>query len=231
MKKYKLDDLRGNNNRQINAVYWQVGDESSDTIVCTFPGLSYPTEAPITFYQKLFFFDLGLDWVAFDYRYNENEEFMSMTDLEKDNYFKQEQKIFAEYINKKFKDKKIILLGKSLGTFAISEIMNHLDISNFNGKIQIILQTPTDTSFDIVNFIERYKIYTLVIIGNKDGQFFSKYRDSDLFKSEYVITKEIDGAGHLFEDYTHDLEKSINNLYKPIKFIEEYIKEDHVTKK
>ena len=229
MKKYKLDDLVGYNNREINAVYWQVGDESSDTIVCTFPGLSYPSEAPITFYQKLFFFDLGLDWVAFDYRYNENEEFMSLPDSEKGNYLKKEQMIFAEYINNKFKDKKIIFLGKSLGTFVISEIMNQLDISNFKGKIKIILQTPTDTSFNIVKFIEKHKILTLVIIGNKDGQFYSKYLDSDLSKSEYVISKEIDGAGHLFEDYTHDLEKSINNLYKPIRFIEEYIKEDHVT--
>lgn len=222
MKQLRKNDLFGVNGRPLSTPFWQSGDQPSAKLMCTFPGYSYPVEAPATFYQKVYFLESGYDWIGFDYRYNENGEYVSLADGEKRRYFREEQIKIGEYILDNFPVREIVLLGKSLGTRAIGEILKNTNMGALGDRLKIILLTPVDGAFDIVREIEKHGIRTLVVIGDKDP-YYDRYAASELWASRFVRTGVIENAGHVFEEIGHDLEESILNLYKTIRFTDDFL--------
>lgn len=222
MKAIPIDNLLGVDNRVINTVYWQSGDSPSSRLVCVLPGYSYPTEAPATFYLKLLFLDAGYDWLAVDYRYNENAAYAALSGSDKSDYFAREQKAIADFLSAQYTPDELILLGKSIGSAAVHQILNNLRLGSPAPKINVLLLTPIDSCYDMHLTIEKHSITVLSIIGDQDP-FFPGYMDSSLKASAQVKTEIIENSGHIFQDKDSNLPRSIANIQRVVDIVTEYL--------
>ncbi|MFW6209015.1 MAG: hypothetical protein ACOC7X_09950 [Spirochaetota bacterium] len=220
----RIRNLYGQDQRKIEATYWQATDTQSEKVAIVLPGYLYPPDAPATFYLKLLFMKYKWDYMTIDYRYNENEAFLNSADDEKMAYFKKDQEKLAEYIIENYKHKTVCLIGKSIGTTAIHSILESSNLLSEMEAISFILLTPTEVQGEIVKTVSAENKNLLFIIGDKD-QYYSEDVLLDVQKKSTMKTKVIDNAGHLFEDQSDDITQSIENIKEITAFVEEQIQD------
>ncbi len=222
MKFSRTKDLYGVDERFIETTYWQMNEKQSDKLAIVLPGYIYPPDAPATFFLKLAFMKHGWDYLTVDYRYNENDKFLALDDGGKAEYLKQDQAKIGEYIIDKYKNMSICLIGKSLGTTGILNILTHTKLLSAFKSVSFMLLTPTESQKEIIPILKKEKKNLLYVIGKKDPYYEEAIIDT--LKNEVTIKyRLIKNAGHVFEDKDNNIEASVENIKNLTTYVEENI--------
>ncbi|MCF7949686.1 MAG: hypothetical protein K9M94_13945 [Spirochaetia bacterium] len=219
MKFTRTKDLYGVDERSIETTYWQSGENQSDKLAVVLPGYIYPPDAPATFFLKLAFMKHGWDYLTVDYRYNENDKFLALDDKGKAEYLKSDQAKIGEYIIDKYKQMDLCLIGKSLGTTGILNILTHTNLLSVCKRATFMLLTPTESQKEILPILKEANRNLLYVIGDKDPYYEKGIIDS-LTNEATINFKVIKNSGHVFEDKDNNLGKSVENIKDLTSFVE-----------
>ncbi|MFO7730503.1 MAG: hypothetical protein R6V86_07040 [Spirochaetia bacterium] len=188
MKFSRTKDLYGVDERFIETTYWQMAEKQSGKLAVVLPGYLYPPDAPATFFLKLAFMKHGWDYLTVDYRYNENDKFLALDDGGKAEYLKKDQAKIGEYIIDKYKKKKLCLIGKSLGTTGILNILTHTNLLSVFKSASFMLLTPTESQKEIIPILKKESRNLLYVIGDKDPYYEEEIIDS--LKKQLVFLEQ-----------------------------------------
>ena len=222
MKFSRTKDLYGVDDRFIETTYWQSGEKQSDKLAVVLPGYLYPPDAPATFFLKLAFMKHGWDYLTVDYRYNENDKFLALDDAGEAEYLKSDQAMIGEYIIDKYKEKDLCLIGKSLGTTGILNILTHTNLLSVFKSASFMLLTPTESQKEILPILKKENRNLLYVIGDKDPYYEEEIINS-LKNVATIKLKVVENSGHVFEDRDNNIVKSVENIKDLTSFVEENI--------
>jgi pimeloyl-ACP methyl ester carboxylesterase len=229
MDQSRITDLTGVGGRQIAGVRWQPGKHASDRLAVCLPGLSYPSEGPLTFYMKLAFVAAGWDWWSIDYRYLEDDAFTRLDWPQRNRYLREEAVAIGEYVKRTANHRQIVLVGKSLGTIMVDTLMHAETFRTGGPRMGYVILTPTDVQGSVLDSLAESGEPALLVIGNRD-RFFDPDLERRAAAMQNVRQLVIPGAGHVLEqvpDGTSDeaaptgsLAASIRNLVPAVELIE-----------
>ncbi len=109
--KRNVHRLKSVNERIIQNTFWSNVDNPLNLAVML-PGYRYPSDAPLFHFTKMHFLEKGWAVVTIDYRYNENPEFLKLTNTEQNSYIKSEAFLIRDSIKEKLH---ILNSSESLG--------------------------------------------------------------------------------------------------------------------
>jgi len=192
----------------------------SSKLVIFYPGYNYTLKAPVFFYLQELFSQEGFDILGIDYRYNENNDFLNVSDEEKDIWFRYDCSAIGRAV-KDFSEEysRIVYVGKSLGT---TMLMNQVKDGLIHEKAETIYLTPGSNSEEIYLTINETRNRTLVIYGNADKYYKEAYIDYIKHRKDTYI-KEVRNAGHVFEE-EGNVNQSILNLAEVIDLVHDFIR-------
>jgi pimeloyl-ACP methyl ester carboxylesterase len=218
MRTIQINDLLGVGGRRIAATHWQGGKEPSADSAVLFPGLSYPAEGPMNFYLKLLFLQSGWDWWNIDYRYNEDRAYLGMNPREQAEYFDAEQELIGDYLAEHLDSRRLVLIGKSLGTIALDRLSLHDRLRHAAQVTGFVILTPTGILPGLLSRLAERNDRVLLAIGERD-RFYDAGVVDKARRMPNLRTLVIPDAGHIFEDVGGDIEKSIENIATLTRFV------------
>jgi hypothetical protein len=195
---------------------------NSEILGIIFSGFNYTYRNPLLYYSRNILFDHNIDYLGIDYRYYDNKYFMKLNDGEQNKYFEEDIKIIINKILEIQKNyKKIIFIGKSLGTTAISRCLKDERIRN---KSTIIFLTPWVEWEDIIEKIKNME-NKILIIGSFQDKYYNARNLTELYNKNNIKTYELMNADHSLEinDTIKDIEQLKIIMEKAKEFIEENI--------
>ncbi|KEI04421.1 hypothetical protein [Clostridium botulinum] len=200
-------------NIQLNS-HWNVTlknryiNQNSNVLTIILPGEGYVNEKPLMYYSYRIALELGLDILCIDYGFQISREGFDI-DTEFDIVARESQQILKKCCNKNYK--KIIFIGKSLGTIIQSKLSKEL--SDYE-QIHIYL-TPVDKTFEnVVDYL------CLVITGTEDRKISTSII-SVIENNKNIELVKIDSANHSLE--CSDALKSIEILNTVMKTLKKFI--------
>jgi hypothetical protein len=209
-------DLTGIEGRKIQNTFWSSKD-SPTKIAIFFSGYRYPTEAPLFHFLKLHFLSSGWAVLALDYRYNENEKFLNLSDPDQFEYLYDETKLMQTQLEAQLHFDQYCFVAKSLGTTILSKMLENNFFLTSRSKSQFIWLTPSERNEQICDLIIGEEIQSLYVIGERDPYYnkdlYSRI-DSEIKGSCYLVP----GAGHIFE-HVDDLTRTMKNNIEDIEFL------------
>lgn len=161
--------------------------ENVETLVIIYPGGNYTCERPLLHYLRKGALDQNYDILSISYG-------TCFLDLEfgpllfEEIYFETNKAI--EYCLKSYSYKKIILIGKSIGSVIIGKIRKEIDIKY---KVKQIYLTPIKETIPYINLFSG-----LVFFGTKDRLFSQEMMNLISLDSKEEI-HVIEGANHALE--------------------------------
>ncbi|MFP4362988.1 MAG: alpha/beta hydrolase [Spirochaetia bacterium] len=214
--------IKGLNNRRITFTRLQPDEETGKTAI-VLPGYSYSGDAPILFYTKYGLAREGYTVYTVEYRYNEREDFMELDNVEKDKFFAQEQNYFCDQLKEELSFKKLLVIGKSLGTTAMTIWHQNTFLMENTDKLSYIWMTPANALEDVSSIIKETSIPSILIAGDRDQYYNNEvYREMD--SHQHCRTFIVPGAGHILED-EKSVGKSIINIKDSVEFIAQSIRQ------
>ncbi|WMJ81651.1 alpha/beta hydrolase [Clostridium sp. MB40-C1] len=183
-------------------------EQNSDTLVIILPGEGYSNAKPIMYYTQKIASEIGLDVLCIDYGFQISHKGFDIN-TEFDIVAKESEQVLKKCLSKNYK--KIIFIGKSLGTI----IQNELSKELVNYEQVHIYLTPVDKTFEnITNHL------CLVITGTADNKINS-FNMLKIEKMKNIELVKIDGGNHRLE--CSDTLKSIEMLKETMKILREFI--------
>jgi hypothetical protein len=194
---------------------------NSDLLGVIFSGFNYTYRNPLLYYSRNILFDHNADYFGIDYRYN-NKYYMNLTDEEKDKFFEKDNEIIINKLLETSKNyKKIILIGKSMGTTIIERCLRHEQIRN---KSIVVFITPGSEWENIINGIKSIE-NKILVIGSFQDKFYNVKNITEIYNRDNIKTYELAAGDHSLEinDTIKDIER-LKIIIEKIKiFIEENI--------
>ncbi|AHF06000.1 alpha/beta hydrolase [Desulfitobacterium metallireducens] len=172
-------------------------EQNSNILSVILPGENYTNEKPLMYYSRKIALELGLDVLSVDYGFQiSHEDFEANTGI--DIIVKESEQILKECLNKNYK--KIIFIGKSLGTIIQSKLSKEfVDYKQVHAYL-----TPVDETFrTMMNYP------CLIITGTEDSKM-NNLTMSALKNSKNIELVKVDGGNHRLE--CSDSLKSIEML-------------------
>lgn len=170
----------------------------SEVLVITLPGFKYTQDSPIFHYLTTLFLELNVDLLCV--KYGCQYSFETFVLLEEVATIEQEIMAVVNQLELA-KYKKIIVIGKSLGTRFVPALEKHISEVNGKAELQLIYLTPTDMTLPQTLNQNMY-----FVMGSKDGLLSEEYR---IRIQDSVSTCSIfEGANHSLEvgDVIGDIE-------------------------
>lgn len=210
--------ITGYNNKKVPNKFYR-SEEIGKHLAIIFPGRRYTSDKPVLYYIIKLLLQMKIDVLSINYDYVIPELQDSHID---EIYERMIVDVKASYETvlsyQEIKYDKITLIGKSLGTIALSHLLKTKTLIKNPSLIWI---TPLLMENSLLNEIKSPKYPSLFIIGTKDPIYnptiLSKIKETS--KSKIL---EIKGANHLLED-ERDLFKSIKNIEIIIEKIREFL--------
>jgi hypothetical protein len=169
-----------------------------------FSGFNYTYRNPLLYYSRNILFDHNIDYFGIDYKYYDDKYFMELNDEEQNKYFEEDTKIIIKKILEIQKHyKKIIFIGKSLGTNAINQCLRDDRIRN---KSAVIFLTPWMEWENIINKIKNME-NKILVIGSFQDKYYNAGNLSEIYNKKNIKTYELMNGDHSLE---------INNTIKDI---------------
>ncbi|EJT6479627.1 alpha/beta hydrolase [Clostridium perfringens] len=186
----------------------------SDTLAIILPGLGYTLDKALLDYSKQLILDFKFDCLGIEYGFQVSREAFNRQDENdiRELLLETLDIIFSALELRRGKYKRIILIGKSLGTVLQSRIDKEIK-ENYN--IKNIYLTPINETFK-----EKLDKEGLIITGTKDTLISSE--NLEKIKSEGLRVLEIEDAGHSLCIKGNVL-KSIKALEIIIENIKDYV--------
>lgn len=191
----------------------------SKSCIYSFAGFKYSLWAPLLYYCGNVANFLRTNYFGFDLDYSNNNYFFQLDETKKEQYLDADIEQIKYFINNKEYNKRIFI-GKSLGTSCINRLID----KNVLGKNDsIILITPGTEWNNII-----HNLYSItnqaLIIGSLDDPCFTAYDYSRLKSQKNIKIIEFNKLNHALE--TGNIKKDLKVLYKVIKIIHKFIKEN-----
>ena len=216
MLSLKRLDVAGYKNQKVPNMYF---DFNSDQIAIFLPGLGYSNDSPILYYTGSYLIQKEINILRVDYKYYECDNYLKSTKDEQKQWLIEDVNAMVETVLSGQNFKRIILIGKSLGTMALGEI---LLIKRNLKDAEVIWLTPLLNDEELLQQILKINNRSLLIMGTNDSRY-----NEDILKK--VLEKKniesliIDGANHQL-DIENNIFKSINEakniLSKIISFVD-----------
>jgi hypothetical protein len=214
---YKSIDIIGYNGKPIKNTLISTGNKTKLAII--FPGVGYTCQMPLLYYTTNILLENGYDaiWIEYDYK---NEKFESSDSNEQLRWlnFDAEASYNASTAGNKYK--KILLVGKSLGTFALSHLNG--TAKNIEKTIWLtpLLGKSGTTGLEMYDKVKAASKNSLFIIGTEDPHY-NKSKIEGLGKRDVKFVSII-GANHSLE-IGNDSIKSLKALQQIAKAIKEFL--------
>jgi hypothetical protein len=186
-------------------------DEPSDSLAIILPGVGYTAQAPLLHYSSDVFFKKGCDVLKVNYRYPK-EVFSALTDEE----FTSDVKFVIDTATKEHTYTKLIFIAKSIGTIALSHLLDKPAYQNAHA----IWLTPLLKKTHIYTSLLEKTNTGLCIIGDKDPHYDPKKLEE--IKSNNNISLSVVEGGNQSLEYEDNVMGSIDILKQIIMKINEY---------
>lgn len=173
-------------------------ENQSDVLAITLPGFKYTQDSPIFHYLTTLFLELNVDLLCVKYGCQFSFEPIvlseAVTTIEQEVMAVVSQSELAKY-------RKIIVIGKSLGTKFIPVLEKYIREINEKAELQLIYLTPTDMTMPkILNNNMHF------VIGSNDGLLSEENRSR--IQDSISTSRILEGANHSLEvgDVIGDIE-------------------------
>jgi hypothetical protein len=176
----------------------------SGSLAIMLPGKGYSVQAPLFNYSTGVYLNKGFDVLHVNYDYNTKE----FDGLDREQQFRRIYADVHSVIDKVLSDYTVyehfVLIGKSLGTIALSPIIGRLEFS----KAKVVWLTPLLQIDEVFDSLLASSQQGLCVIGNKDFCYIPE-RYEQLGSKTNMKSMLVPGADH-----------SLNDADKPIESID-----------
>ncbi|TFG15440.1 hypothetical protein EU537_00035 [Candidatus Thorarchaeota archaeon] len=192
---YSFDEIAifGYGGRNVPNEYLHLKKES-DKLAMIFPGRGYTTQAPLLYYTARTLLDKGYNVLNINYNYLHNSDFSNASKEDQIKWIRTDTSAAYESTKKIDADVEIIV-GKSLGTIALSHLLKNYPETR---QMKTIWHTPLILSEDIQDAIRFHSSRPLLVIGKKDPHYEVSVLE-DLLGSTDGVAKVIEDANHGME--------------------------------
>jgi hypothetical protein len=198
-------------------------ENKSECLGIVFSGFGYTYKNPLLYYSRNILFDYGIDYFGVDYAYTKNKYFMGLNENDKDKYFEDDNEaVINKILEMSDNYKKIILIGKSLGTSIIRRCIRNENIRN---KSLIIFITPGNEWEGIINEIKNMD-NKILVIGSLKDKLYNVKNLSEIYRKVNIKTYELKAGDHSLE--INDTMKDIERLKEIMERIKTFIGENIV---
>ena len=185
--------------------------EETNKLVVVLPGAGYTTQAPLLRFATGIFYNKGFDVLHINYTFNRQE----LAELSEEGFTRDVQLVIKNVIkNKKYNNYYIV--AKSVGTVALSYLLNHTMFKD----AKVVWLTPLLQREDVFNAMVNSDHKGLCIIGDKDSCFIEE-RFERIKDNPNLICKVVNGGNHSLE-LDEDPIKSIEILKSVMIDIDEF---------
>jgi len=215
--KYINESVEGYRGMNIPYTLYGKSDNSNDLLILL-PGAGYTVNSPIFHYSTGIFLNQSKDILEVNYPYN--HEFYNGFSLEElYKAVKNDSRIVIDTVLKNNAYNNFYIIGKSIGTIAMSSELNRDVFKN----AKTIWLTPLLKLDEVFESIINSRNKGLCIIGDNDRNYTEELF-SQIGKNENITFKLIPGANHSLDN--EDAMKSIDNLKSIMIDIERFLSND-----
>ncbi|WP_433751172.1 alpha/beta hydrolase [Falsibacillus pallidus] len=187
--------------------------KGSTSLAIILPGSGYTSQAPLLHYAKAVFANKSFDVLQVNYQYH-NEDYEDFSELGK--AIKLDVNVVLDELLTNHTYDQFYFIGKSLGTIAMSSVLNK---EIFQGA-KAIWMTPLIHRDDVWEAMVNSKHEGLCIIGDKDP-CYREERYMKIVENTNITPKLIPNVNHDLE-YSGDVLGSIDVLKDIIAVIEQF---------
>jgi predicted alpha/beta hydrolase len=164
-----------------------------ELVVCL-PGLRYSNDMPVMYFVRRLMEARGADVMSVDYRYDENEDFLTRPDNEQFDWIGNDAKVAlsAALNTGSYRDK--VLVGKSLGTIGLGWALPQLPRL---ADASVVWLTPSIQGTGLKARMTACRQRSLVVIGTKDPNYSPELVED--LRGAGMAVAVIDGADHGLE--------------------------------
>ncbi len=192
-----------------NEFYRKSKDNSRLAIV--FPGYGYSTQAPLLYYAIELLSELGYDVLSVNYEYNKNEGFLKSPETVQDQWFAADVAAVLEMARSRPQYSKWVVVGKSLGTTAILQLLSEGD---YPMRTKLIWLTPGFSHSRITEVVRTTKLDSIFFVGTLDRYY--DQTEYELMKTNARVRVE------LFKGADHSLQTS-DSTATSIEYLKRYL--------
>jgi len=214
----KIDLIRKNGIKIENECQFN----NNENLGIIFSGLGYTYKNPLLYYSRSLLFDHNIDYIGIDFKYYDDQFFTNLSDEGKDKYFEDDNEMVIDKLLKLVeKYKKVILIGKSMGTSVIKRCLKYQQIKE---KAIIVLLTPGDEWENIIEEIKNVD-NKILVIGSFQDKFYNVKNITEIYNKSNIETYELQKGNHSLEikETIKDIEQLKLIMEKIRMFIEENV--------
>lgn len=168
-------------------------ENAANKLAVIFPGIRYTGQSPLFHYSYDFLIDNAYDIITLHYQYQQ-ADYAFYTAEEKSDILKRDVKTVLDAVLKDTVYDSFLLIGKSLGTIAISSELNRAAFKD----AKIVWLTPLLESEDIFETMLASSNNSLCFIGDKDPHYIEE-RYNRLKEKHSLAIHLIPNADHSLE--------------------------------
>jgi hypothetical protein len=172
---------------------------------------------PLLYYTSSLLFDLGADVFWVEYGYNQRPDFQGLSNEERERWFFTDVAAASSVISAFRPYTQVTLVGKSLGTLAITLLLTYPQYATSQG----ILLTPLLKDDRVRLQIQKATQRLLLAVGTNDKQYDPAFLEELKATSQARIIV-LEGADHSLE-IKGELLKSISFAEQLIREIEKFV--------
>lgn len=187
-----------------------------------FSGFGYNYRNPLLYYSKKVLLENNMDYIGIDYRYHEDKHFLGLSENDKDAVFEDDTKIVIKKIEElSVNYKKIVLIGKSMGTSILRRCLKHDEIQK---KSVLILITPGSEWNEFIPELCKLENPTLLMSSLED-KYYKATNLPRIYSKKDLELYEMEKGNHSLEvdKIDIDIEHLKEIMIKENNFINEYI--------
>ena len=197
-----------------NTFIHQAGRPSRCAIV--FPGIGYTCQMPLLYYTRSLLIALGSDVLLVEYSYSRKPDFQALPGEERERWFFADVNAAGEAALSFRPYSQVTLVGKSLGTLAITHLLSKPQFANSRA----VWLTPLLRDERVRTQIRNTTRDALLVLGTNDAHY-----DADFLRRlkalPQVKTVVLEGADHSLE-FKGDSLRSINFLQQVMREMQEF---------
>ncbi len=209
-------ELLGYRNQPIPNTFIR-SEKETKKLAIIFPGLGYTCAMPLLYYTAAILKGLGFDVLLVEYKYLRS--FAALSEAEQRECISSDAKAAYETAISQRRYHEVVLVGKSIGTLAMSCALENQTIP-LNTKL--IWFTPLLKDEYVYANIKACKLKSLFLIGSEDPHFTAEAAKSLAgMKQNKVIV--VEDANHSLEVEGKDVAHNISMLHTIVKHVADFL--------
>lgn len=216
MPSVKRLNIVGYNNEEVPNLYI---DSSSNQLAVLLPGLAYSNDSPILYYTANYLIEKGISVLKVDYKYFESEKYLASSKEVQKHWLISDVEAAIKTVLSIQDFERVILVGKSIGTLAIGEI---LTADNQFENAEIVWLTPLFKNEELLQQVLKIDNRSLFIIGTEDPSY-NNDTFAKILENDNVDSLIVEGADHSIDienNIIESIDQSKEILLKIMRFID-----------